>query len=60
MSRYAKDPIGETSACDLALVLAVDRRHGEPCCRGEVFPSGGIAWVSRECWGDTEVVSSVG
>jgi len=70
MTRYARDPIGETSACDLALVLAVERRHGEPCCRGEVFPSGGTAWgddsvpsrcaVSRGCWGDTEVGSSVG
>ena len=40
MCHYARDPIGETSACDLALVLAVERRHGEPYCHREVSRRG--------------------
>ena len=40
MCHYARDPIGETSACDLALVLAVQRRHGEPYCHREVSRRG--------------------
>jgi len=42
LGSYARDPIGETSACSSLLSrVALKREH---CSRREVFPSGGTAW----------------
>ena len=43
MSSYARDPIGETSAC-VVLCVAQSGVEWEPCGRREVFPLGGTAW----------------
>jgi hypothetical protein len=43
MGSYARDPIGETSACSSVLSLVYGVRNENLGCR-EVFPSGGTTW----------------
>jgi hypothetical protein len=43
MGSYARDPIGETSACSSLLSLVYGVRNENLGC-SEVFPSGGTAW----------------
>ena len=43
MSSYARDPIGENSACSSSLKPCMWHQN-ENRSRREVFPSGGTAW----------------